>query len=51
MLAKICPRSDPDITHMKYSIDSLKLISNTLKSKTEFSSQSVVYQRAYDYDY
>ncbi len=32
-MGEICPRSDPDIAHMKYSIDPLKLI---------------VYQRAYD---
>ena len=28
ILGKICPRSDPDIAHMKYSIDPLKLIVN-----------------------
>ncbi len=25
-MGEICPRSDPDIAHMKYSIDPLKLI-------------------------
>ena len=26
ILAKICPRSDPDIAHMEYSMDPLKFI-------------------------
>ncbi len=29
-MGEICPRSDPDIAHMKYSIDPLKLIYNDL---------------------
>ncbi len=32
IMGKICPRSDPDIAHMKYSIDPQKLIHNTFKS-------------------
>ncbi len=30
ILAKICPRSDPDIAHMEYSLDPLRLIYNPL---------------------
>ena len=38
-MGEICPRSDPDIAHMKYSIDPLKLIYRPI---------IIVYQRAYD---
>ncbi len=42
IMGEICPRSDPDIAHMKYSIDPLKLIYRPLLSII------IVYQRAYD---
>ncbi len=30
ILGEICPRSDPDIAHMKYYLDPIKLIYKTL---------------------
>ena len=40
-MAIICPRSDPDIAHMKYSIDLQKCSPSTW-------AIIIVYQRAYD---